>query len=134
MGGLVAQGLGDMAVLAEIAAEIAPHRRHREGRGPGQEMEEGLFLDGIGRQGDAFPIDQRDQAALVVAARAAYPHLAGRDLAPVMAQVATDVRAAFDSVVEIGFVFHGPLSLSEFRVSVSCEERQPCKERELEQG
>ena len=83
-------GLGDLPVLAELAAERAAGGGERERRRAGEEMVEGLLLDRIDVDGDRAAVDEAPELAAHVHPGAAAAPLAGLDDAPLGAQEALD--------------------------------------------
>ena len=78
--------LGDVVVLAEAAAQVAPHRGYGERLRAGQEVEQGLLLDGVDVGGHAPSPHERDERAAVVLPHPADAHLAVGDEAVVRAE------------------------------------------------
>jgi len=74
--GIVRPGLGNLPVLAELAAEVAAGGGQRKGKGARQNMVEGFLLDGVDMHGTGISVDQGIVATVIV-----LPHAAGTTLA-----------------------------------------------------
>jgi len=88
---LVSPGvLADVVVLAVGALQVATHRGHAQRHRAGQDVEEGLLLDGVDMDGDGLAVIQRPEDPVLVLAYPADAALARLDRAVVRAEPAAD--------------------------------------------
>jgi hypothetical protein len=106
---LVLAGFGNIPVLAEEAAHVASGRAHAEDARAGQEMIEGLFLDGINLQSGGSAVAEAVEFAVAIDADEAKAGLSGMNVAMAGTEIAVDFAAGFglppESFVErLGFL------------------------------
>jgi hypothetical protein len=82
--------LGDICVLTEKAAKVAPYRGNGIGETARTKMKKGFFFDGIDILGDQMPKHERAQAAVLTLAHTAESPLALLYKTTVMAKVAAN--------------------------------------------
>jgi hypothetical protein len=63
---MVGRHLGDIGILAKLAAKVAAHGGHGIGKRSGQKVIEGFFFNRIDMLRNQFPIYQRFQTAALV--------------------------------------------------------------------
>jgi hypothetical protein len=98
--------LGNFIVLAMEAPEVAAHGGNGIGTGPGQEMKERLFLNGIDILGDDPAVYEAVKGAVPVFPYAANPSFARIDFAFMRAQMAMHLLVV-QALPKSGF-FHRP--------------------------
>jgi hypothetical protein len=59
-------GFGNVPVLAEEAAHIAARSAHAEDAGAGQEMIEGLFLDGVNLESGGSAVAEVEEFSVLI--------------------------------------------------------------------
>jgi len=92
---LIVAGFGDVPILAKEATHIATRRAHAEDAGTGQEVIEGLFLDGVDLQGRWSAVTQAVEFAGFVDADEAKAGLARVDVAVSWAEEAMHAAVGF---------------------------------------
>ena len=105
---VVPRGLGDLEVLAVPAAEVAAGAGDGEGPAAGQEVEEGLLLDGVQVGGDHPAVVQAQETAVPVLPNRAEAPFPRRDPASVAAEEAADLPAS-EGFVQKGLFHGGPV-------------------------
>jgi hypothetical protein len=103
---LILVGFGDVPILAEETAHVASGGAHAEDFRAGEEVAEGLFLDGIHLERGGGGVAQAEEFAVLIDADEAEAGLAGADVTMARAEVTVDTVVGFGSPPE-GFVEGG---------------------------
>src|SRR5215472_16027492 len=87
---LIRVRFGNVPVLAEEAAHVAPRRSHTENSSARKKMIQGLFLDGINLQRGWRAVAQAVELAALIDSNEAESGLAGTDVAVARAEIAVN--------------------------------------------
>lgn len=103
---LILMGFGDVPILAEEAAHVAPGGAYAEDARAGKEMTEGLFLDGIDLESGGGGVAEAEEFAALIDADETEARLAGTDVAMARTEVAVETAIGIGRPPE-GFVEGG---------------------------